>query len=145
MKSIGPRLNLVDDSEQGDRMSFSFNEVFPVLASGVPGFEPSEDEWVEPLAYCFLNDMVRFVCDRTWANPTVEAERFGNLLEKLIIEGDNEVQYLVIDALEGLLEREEREIIAGQFGPLARRRWEILVGKNPWPEGVPYDWAKFPK
>jgi hypothetical protein len=126
-------------------MTITFGEVFPVLANAVPGFEASDDDWNEPLAYCFLNDMVRFVSDRTFAIHTLEAERFGDLLERLIAEGDDEVQYLVIDAMEGLMELETKEIVASHFGQLAHKRWEIVSGKIVYPEDVPRDWAKFPK
>jgi hypothetical protein len=126
-------------------MSLAYSNVFPVLASAVPGFEASADDWAEPLAYCFLNDMVRFVCDKTLAEPGVEAERFSDLLERLIAEGDDETQYLVIDALEGLVEHENKEIVAARFGPLACRRWEIVSGKSSYPADVPRDWAKFPR
>jgi|HubBroStandDraft_2_1064218.scaffolds.fasta_scaffold711966_1 hypothetical protein len=126
-------------------MTLSFSEVFPMLANAVPGFEASDEDWAEPLAYCFLNEMVRFVSDRTFAKPTIEAERFGDLLERLIAQGDDEVQYLVIDAIEGLVDLGSKEIVASHFGPQARKRWEIVSGEIAYPEDVPRDWAKFPK
>jgi hypothetical protein len=65
-------------------MSIAFADAFPVLAEALPDFKPDHEN--EGLRYLYLNDMVRWVCDR--ANPEFEPQmmEFATLFEKLLTE-----------------------------------------------------------
>jgi hypothetical protein len=108
-------------------MTIAFTDVFPILASALPGFQADKEDWKESASYFFLSDMVRFVCQRTSPWSIDEADQFAALMEQLATEGDEETQYLVIDALESLWEHEEREIVATRFGPETNQLWIELL------------------
>jgi hypothetical protein len=113
-------------------VSIDYSDVFPVLANALPEFSPSSEDWEDCLSYPFLNEMVRFVCDRAYLGiPEYEPlmQQFAALFERLISEGDSNVHDLAHDALETVWEhREERDLIAAHFGPKTRELWERIYG-----------------
>ena len=53
-----------------------------------------------------------------------QTKPFANLLEKLLAEGEeDEIRYLVMDALETLDEHEEKALVASQFGEKTQTLW----------------------
>jgi hypothetical protein len=107
-------------------MRITFADVFPLLAEPLSGFEASPEDWEEHAAYCFLGDMVRFVCDRAYPQfPDNKSllRQFAALMERLISEGDRDVHDLAHDALESVWAREEREFVASYFGPETTELW----------------------
>jgi hypothetical protein len=104
--------------------------VFPILASALPDFGASEEDWKEPLAYIFNNEMVDFVCLRESEPDMI---RFADLLERLLAEGDDETRYLAMDAIETFVAKVEGPVIAKRFGPKAIEIWSFYslgVGKG---------------
>ena len=107
----------------------TFANVFPILAEAWPEFTASAPDRVEDrLSYPFLNDMVRFVCDRVYPEFDPLLHRFAALLENLLADGDSDVRDLVHDALETLRSHEEREKIADHFGHRTRDLWKQVCG-----------------
>jgi hypothetical protein len=91
--------------------SVDFEEVFQVLAEALPDFEPTREGLEDGLSHPFLNDMVRFVCDRAYPEYDALKYQFAVLSERLISEGDNRVHDLAHDTLDGLWEhRDERDV-----------------------------------
>lgn len=108
-------------------MPISHEEVFPILAEALPEFTASHQDWVEDrLSYPFINDMVRFVCDRAFPEFDSVLKRFAALLEQLLSGGDERVRWLVKDALEGLWSSEVRALVASHFGPKTQELWELV-------------------
>jgi len=115
-------------------MIIAFEDVFPVLAGALGDFQATKEDWEERNAYFFLSDMVEFVCDRSYPGfPEYEIvmRQFSELLERLINEGDRNVNDLAHDALESVWEREERAELAKHFGPKTQKLWErICAGER---------------
>jgi hypothetical protein len=111
-------------------MTIDYADVFPVLAEALPDFEPSAVDWEDRLCYPFLYAMVRFVCDRAHPEfPEYEKliRRFSALMERLILEGDSDVQDLAHGALETVWEHgEERDAIARHFEPKTLELWKRI-------------------
>ena len=116
-------------------MSITFEEVFPILANAVPGFEATEEELElelkEPTLYFFLSDMVTFVCERTPSRSNAEASALAALLETLLLEGDSDIRDLVQDGLERVLDCDTREAIAKYFGQKTRELWIQVCQRTP--------------
>jgi hypothetical protein len=70
--------------------------------------------------------MVRWVCDRTYPEFERQIEEFATLFEKLLTEGGSDIRDLTQDALETLLDHEEREVIASHFGPKTQELWKPI-------------------
>ena len=104
-------------------MTIEYADVFPILAAALPDFKASELDWQEPLPYIFLGQMQDFVCRTAGSGSFIEIDQFASMLEKLTLEGDNNVQDLVLDALDGLLECDLRDIVAARFGPKVHQLW----------------------
>ena len=107
-------------------MIISIENVFPLLATAVSDFEASEEDWREYASYFFLGDMVDFVCQRAGSGSVVEINQLSALLERLALEGDRNIQDLVLDSLEGLRGCDLRDIVAAHFGPTVSRLWASL-------------------
>jgi|HubBroStandDraft_2_1064218.scaffolds.fasta_scaffold1687253_1 hypothetical protein len=105
-------------------MSIAFADVFPVLAEALPDFKPDNEN--DGLCYLFLNDMVRWVCDRAYPEFERQMEEFATLFEKLLTEGDSDIRDLTQDALETLWDHEEREVVASHFGPKTQELWKLI-------------------
>jgi hypothetical protein len=107
----------------GAIMTIAYADVFPILAAALPDFGASEQDWQEPLPYIFLGQMQDFVCQRAGLGSFIEIDQFASMLEKLTLEGDDEVQYLVLDALDGLLDCDLKGLVAARFGPKVHQLW----------------------
>ncbi|MGA7244614.1 MAG: hypothetical protein WBX19_15610 [Terracidiphilus sp.] len=111
----------------------SIADAFPILADAIPDFRPSEEDWEDQLSYIFINDMVRYVCDRAYPEFEPMLMQFAALLERLYIEDDSSVHDLAHEALDSLWARneQEQEIVAGYFGPKTREVWlRICAGEH---------------
>ncbi len=105
----------------------SYEQVFPTLAEALPDFTASRQDWVEDqLSYPFVNDMVRFVCDRAYPEFDPMISQFAALLERLLSHGDERVHELVHDALEGLWSSDAPAIVTSHFGPKTRELWNLV-------------------
>jgi len=104
-------------------MTIEYADVFPILAAALPDFKASELDWQEPLPYIFLGQMQDFVCQKARSGSFIESDQFSSLLEKLALEGDNNVQDLVLDGLDGLLDCDLGNLVAARFGPRVRQLW----------------------
>ena len=113
-------------------MSIAYWDVFDVLAEAMPECPPAPDDWEDRLSYIYINDIVRYVCK--WAYPDFEPllKRFAALMERLFIEGDENVQDLAHDALEAVWDhREEGVFVAKYFEPRTREVWlRICAGEH---------------
>jgi len=118
-------------------MSISYCDIFPILATAVPDFEPSEVDWEEPLPYMFMHQMMEFVCQKAAVSSYDHCEKFAALLEKLAIDGDEETHYLVMDVVEDMRECESKKLIAEHFGPLVRDLWEEISQPSYLPDEGP--------
>ncbi|MGH9587471.1 MAG: hypothetical protein ACRD3F_11005, partial [Acidobacteriaceae bacterium] len=77
-------------------MSIRMDNVFPVLARAVSGVEASDDDWEENAPFFFLSDMRRFVCEKAGSGSLIEVDEFAALLERLAVEGDREIQDMLL-------------------------------------------------
>jgi hypothetical protein len=104
-------------------MSIDYADVFPILAEALPDFQASEDDWEEPTPYFFLGDMVQFVCQKASEGSIEVLDKFSVLLERLVSDGDSNVRDLVLDALEGLRENSNQDVVSRRFGPKTLEIW----------------------
>jgi hypothetical protein len=105
-------------------MSFSIADAFPILAEAIPECPPAPEDWEDQLSYIYINDLVRYVCDRAYVEFEPLHTHFAALLEKLYTEGDESVHDLAHDALETVWEhREAGTFVAQYFGPKTREVW----------------------
>ena len=112
-------------------MTIEYCDVFPVLAKAVSGCEPTKQYWDELLPYVFINDLVRFVCDRGYPDFDGVLGQFGELVERLLTEGDDEVRNLAHDALDTVCSHKdlaERDAVVQHFGPTTMKAWERICG-----------------
>jgi hypothetical protein len=105
-------------------VTIQYKDVFAVLAHAEPRCPVTEDDMQEPLPYLRMQELLSFVCQRADLGYSVEADRFGALLEKLVSEGDNDVRDLVIDALDGLGTCRKKVLIASRFG---QKTWQLWM------------------
>jgi len=110
-------------------MGIPYWDVFPALASAIPGFEAAEEDQKEPLPYVFLHEMAKFVCLR---KSEIEMDQFSTLIEQLLVEGDDEVRYLAMDGIETLAEQAKGHKVARRFGPRALQIWNSVYGPRSW-------------
>ena len=111
----------------GTNMPIDYLDVFPILANALPDFPATEQDWQEPLPYIFMSEIVTFVCTKMSLDSMEHVEPFIALLEKLLTEGDGEIRYLVMDALEFLDEhKQERELISSRFGSKTLDLWRQM-------------------
>jgi hypothetical protein len=72
--------------------------------------------------------MTDFVCLRASSGAVEEIIQFAVLLERLALEGDKDVQDLLLDSLEVLRECECKHAVAKRFGPKTQQLWASLAG-----------------
>jgi hypothetical protein len=108
-------------------MNIRYSDVFPILAKSIPGVEADDEDWKEPTPYFFLSDIVRFVCQKANSGSSVEAIEFGVMIERLLLEGDEDIKDLVSDGLECLREQCVRsDAVTCHFGPKTMEQWRTL-------------------
>lgn len=106
-------------------MSIVYKNVFPILATALPFFPVTKEDWAEPTPYFFLSEAVLHVCQSALAGSLMEAEQLASLLERLAEEGDKDIQDLVKDALETLDEQHKvKKMVVNQFGPEVLKLWD---------------------
>jgi len=74
----------------------------------------------------FMQEMLTFVCEKAASESYIETDLFSALLERLVREGDEETQYLVMDVIEGLRGCDMNDAISKRFGPLVHRLIEQM-------------------
>ena len=104
-------------------MTIAYWDVVPIMAQTISAFPASEDDLEEPLPYMFISEMVDFVCLR---ESESEMDQLAELLEKLLVEGDDETRYLAMDAIETLGEKPEGPMVAKRFGPKSLEVWATV-------------------
>jgi hypothetical protein len=109
-------------------VTIAYWDVVPIIAQAIPDFPASEDDLEDPLPYVFISDVVLFVCRR---QLEFEMDRLAELLEKLLTEGDPEVTYLSMDAIETLGVTREGPIVAKRFGPKFLEIWATVYKIDP--------------
>jgi hypothetical protein len=109
-------------------LSISYADVFPILMNAVSNFEATDDDLIEPTPYFFLAEMTDFVCLRASSGAVEEIGQFAALLEQLALEGDKDVQDLLLDSLEVLQQCGCKDIVADRFGPKTQQLWASLSG-----------------
>lgn len=107
-------------------MNLQYADVFPLLAGALSDFRPSHEDWIGPAPYFFLGDMISFVCQKAGSGSLVEVDQLSALLEKLALEGDDDVQDLLLDSLEGLRECDLKDVVAERFGPIVKSLWNAI-------------------
>ena len=113
-------------------MTIDYADVFDILAEAMPECPPEPGDWEDRLSYIYINNLVRYVCDRAYLDFEPLLKQFAALMERLYTEGDEPVCDLAHEALDSLwCHDEERDVVARYFGPKTTEVWlRICAGEH---------------
>ena len=110
-------------------MSIDYGDVFDVLVEAMPECPPDPGDLEDRLSYLYINQLARYVCNRADLDYEPLLKRFGALIERLFVGGDETVQGLAYEALQTVWEHhEENGLVARYFGSKTIENWLQLCG-----------------
>jgi hypothetical protein len=109
------------------QITIAYAEVFAILANALPECAATEGDWIVPLPYVRMQEILSFVCLQAGLGNSDAIEKFAALLEMLSSRGEEAVRDLVIDALAGVRGCKFEEIIASRLGFRTKELWNLSI------------------